>query len=484
MLTLTAKLAVAALIAATPPTGLDKTVKTRLDASLRCRLGVYAFPGGRFLSITGSDGHPRDLRYGRSEGGLGKLVEQADGAYATSTSTSTSPRLTLRFEPCESGRVHMETETGVRLGRRAPLVVRETTFHNGGVALHGKLVLPLGGEARTKAVAVWIGGSNNDPDSDDASWQFELARRGVGFFVYDKRGTGASGGELTADFHVRAADTVAAIQEARRLAPRVQKFGVIGGSQGGWVAPLVATLTPLNFVVPAFAMAEGPPAQDRAVVEGQLRRAGFDALALSQAAEVTAATEHVVRSNFSEGFEVLEALKSKYREEPWLAAIQPRSYTGVLLRTSSAEARRFGPVLSQGLTFNYEPRPIIETIRSRQLWLLGGRDQQAPSAGTIQVLQDIQRGRADLDLIVFPQADHGLIEAFQGPTGETTAYPSGLFDLLASWILTGRAVSLDAQAIIQRGADRRTELDQGRAVDRGAERSVGPSPKRRRPCGA
>lgn len=450
MLTLAAKLAVTALIVATPPTGLDKTVKTRLDASLRCRLGAYAFPEGRFLSITGSDGHPRDLRYGRSEGGLGKLVEQADGAYATST----SPRLTLRFESCESGRLHMETGAGVQLGRRAPMVVRETIFHSADIALHGKLVLPPGGEARTRAVAVWIGGSNNDPDTDDASWQFELARRGVGFFVYDKRGTGVSGGDLTADFHVRAADAAAAVQEARRLAPRVQKFGVIGASQGGWVAPLVATLTPLDFVVPAFAMAEGPPAQDRAVVEGQLRRAGFGAVALSQAGEVTAATERVVRSNFSQGFEALEALKSKYREEPWLAAIQPRSYTGVLLRTPTAELRRLGPVMSQGLTFNYEPRPIIETIKSRQLWLLGGHDQQAPSAGTIQVLQDIQRGRADLDLIVFLRADHGLLEKFQGPTGETAAYPSGLFDLLARWILTGRLAPLDAQAAISRGADR------------------------------
>ncbi|WP_419319644.1 alpha/beta hydrolase family protein [Caulobacter sp. ErkDOM-E] len=450
MLTLAANLAVAALIAATPPTGLDKTITTRLDPSLRCRLGAYAFPDGRFLSITGSDGDPRNLRYGRSEGGLGKLVEQVDGAYATST----SPRLTLRFEPCESGRVHMETGSGMQLGRRAPLVVRETTFHSAGIALHGKLVLPPGGEARTKAVAVWIGGSNNDPDTDDASWQFELARRGVGFFVYDKRGTGASGGDLTADFHVRAADTAAAVQEARRLAPHVQKFGVIGASQGGWVAPLVATLTPLDFVVPAFAMAEGPPAQDRAVVESQLRRAGFGDVALSQAREVTAATEQVVRSNFSQGFEALDALKSKYREEPWLAAIQPRSYTGILLRMPTAEVRQFGPTLSQGLTFNYEPRPIIETIKSRQLWLLGGQDPQTPSAGTIQVLQDIQRSRADLDLIVFPRADHGLLEKFQGPTGETAAYPPGLFDLLASWILTGSPAPLNAQAVIQRGADR------------------------------
>jgi pimeloyl-ACP methyl ester carboxylesterase len=449
MLSLSTTLAIVALAAATPPAGLDPVVKTRLDPSLRCRLGTYALPDGRFLSITGSNGHPRDLRYARSKGGLGRLVEQADGAYVSS---APPPKLTLRFDACESGVVRLENGSSAQLGRRTPLVVRETVFRSGEVDLHGKLVLPPGGKA--KAVAVWISGSNNDPDTDDAGWQFELARRGVGFFVYDKRGAGASGGALTADFHLRAADTAAAVKEARRLAPRVEKVGVIGASQGGWVAPLAATLTPLDFVIPVFAMAEGPVAQDQAVVEDQLRAAGFDDGVLRKADEMTAATARVVRSNFTQGFEALEALKLKYAGEPWVAAIQPRSYTGVLLGRTPGELREFGPSLSQGLDFGYEPRPVIEMIKPRQLWLLGGRDRQAPSAGTVLVLRDIQHSRSDLDLIVFPQADHGLIEKFQGPTGETTSYPPGLFDFLASWILTGRATSPDARAIVERGAGR------------------------------
>jgi pimeloyl-ACP methyl ester carboxylesterase len=436
-------LAITLLAAQAAPIAMDPTVKTQLDAGLRCRLGAYALPDGRFLSITGNAGHPRDLRYGRSEGGLGRLVEQPDGGYASSA----GPKLALRFEPCASGVIQLD---GGAVGRRVPLVVRETTFRSGDIDLRGKLVLPPGGQA--KAVAVWIGGSNNDPDTDDMGWQFELARRGVGVFVYDKRGTGGSGGAQTADFHLRAADTAAAVREARRLAPRVGKVGVIGGSQGGWVAPLTATLTPLDFVVPAFAMAEGPPAQDHAVVEGQLRQAGFDDAVLAKAGEVTAATERVVRSNFTDGFDALEAVKAKYAGEPWLAAIQPRSYTGVLLRTTSDEARQAGPSLSQGLTFGYEPRPIIETIKPRQLWLLGGRDRQAPSAGTLKVLADIQRSRRDVDVIVFPDADHGLIEKSKGPEGEITSYSPGLFDLLASWILAGRPTATDTRPVVRLGA--------------------------------
>jgi len=441
-------LVITALAVQAQPVAMDAVVKTQLDADLQCRLGAYALPGGRFLSITGSAGHPRDLRYGRSEGGLGKLVEQPDGGYVSSA----LPRLALRFEPCASGMARLESGSGAAQARRVPLVVRRTTFRSGDVDLRGKLVLPAGGKA--EAVAIWIGGSNNDPDTDDMAWQFELARRGVGVFVYDKRGTGGSGGVLSADFHLRAADTAAAVREARRLAPRVDKVGVIGGSQGGWVAPLTATLTPLDFVVPAFALAEGPPAQDRAVVEGQLRQAGFGDAVVRQATELTAATERVVRSNFTDGFDTLEAVKAKYAGAPWPAAIQPRSYTGVLLRVTSAEARANGPTLSQGLTFDYEPRPVIETIKARQLWLLGGRDRQAPSAGTVKVLEDIQRARPDLDIVVFPDADHGLIQRSSGPEGEVTTYPPGLFDLMAAWILTGRPTSPEAGAIIRPGVDR------------------------------
>lgn len=433
----------AALVSGQSAPTLDAVVKTRLDEDLQCHLGAYALPGGRYLTITGSQGHPRNLSYGRSEGGLGRLEAKPDGGYVAQGG------LKLTFEPCASGAVRMEDGGATITGHRQPLVVRETRFQSGAVSLRGKLVLPPGGKA--KALAVWIGGSNNDPDTDDVAWQYELARRGVGVFVYDKRGTGGSTGDLTADFNLRAADTAAAVAEARRLAPKVGKVGVIGASQGGWVAPLTATLTRLDFVVPAFAMAEGPSGQDKAVIEEQLRRAGYGEDAQRKAAELAAAAEVVVRSNFTTGYEQLEALKTKYQGEAWYAAIQPRSYTGVMMRITPEQARVGGPALSQGLSFNYEPRPVIETIKSRQLWLLGGSDRQAPSVRTVQILQEVQRNRADLDVIVFPAADHGLTERFKGAGGETSAYSPGLFDLLASWILTGKPAAADSTATIMPG---------------------------------
>lgn len=407
----------AALVAASPQ--LDAVPQTRLHEALRCRLGAYALPAGQVVTITGADGHPRNLKYTLSSGAFGRLQERPDGVYAGGP-------LTIAFEPCETGRLTLTRGAVTEQGARLPLAETQTTFTSDGVAMHGKLVMPQGG--RAKALAVWIEGSNNDPSTDDAIWPYELARRGVAVFVYDKRGTGGSAGALSANFDVRARDTAAAVKAARRLAPGVRQVGVIGGSQGGWVAPLTATLTPLNFVIPAFTLAEGPIAQDRLLVEAQVRQAGFQDEDLAKARTLTDLTARVVRSNFTDGFAELDAFRAQHAGEPWLKVIQPRSHTGILLTVSSADARAGGVAASHSLSFGYEPRPLIETIRPRQLWLLGGSDRQAPNARTQAILKEVQVKRPDLAVVVFPKADHGLIERSK------SAYAAGLFDITADWI--------------------------------------------------
>lgn len=416
---------IALLYGAVAASPLDALPQTRLDADRRCLLGVYALPAGQFVTITGAGGQPRALHYTLSNGRFGALNEGADGAYSGGA-------LTIRFAPCRVGTLTLNHGGVAKRGVRLRLVERRVAFVSDGVRLHGKLVLPSGG--RAQSAAVWIEGSNNDPSTDDSVWQYELARRGVAVFVYDKRGTGASAGEPTSDFHARARDTVAAVQAARQLAPGLRRVGVIGASQGGWVAPLAATKVRLNFIVAAFALAEGPIAQDRALVEQQLRQAGFADPVLLLGRQLTAITERIVRSGMGDGFAELEAFKSRYAAAPWLASIQPRSYTGLFLKFSTAEIRTNGPALAQGLTFDFEPRPLIEAIKADQLWLLGGRDQQAPSTTTQSVLRDIQKTRQTLDVVIFPDADHGLIERTATGEGTTTRYSARLFDIAADWI--------------------------------------------------
>ena len=409
--------------ATAPP--LDALPQTRLESELRCLLGVYALREGRSVTITGVGGQSRGLQYTLSNGQFGSLREGAGGSYIAEA-------FEIKFEPCSVGVMTMTHGLATERGARLHLVEKTTSFTSDGVKLHGKLVLPASGQARS--VAVWIDGSNNDPSTDDTVWQYELARRGVAVFVYDKRGTGASAGAPSSDFHARARDTAAAVETARRLVPGVQRVGVIGASQGGWVAPLTATKVGLNFVVAAFALAESPIAQDQALVEQQLLAVGVDSASLTEARELTAITERIVRSNMREGLVELDAFKTKHNNAPWFSAIQPRSYTGIFLKFSSEDIKTNGPAMAQGLIFDHDPRPLIETIKPRQLWLLGGSDRQAPSLGTQAILKQVQLKRANISVVVFPKADHGLIESFRTDDGVVSNYSARLFDITADWI--------------------------------------------------
>lgn len=424
-------LAAAALLAAsmTAAAALDAVPPTRLDADLRCLLGVYTLPAQTSVTIAGAEGQPRALRYVLSNGQFGELKEAAGGSFE-------GPALAIRFEPCRAGRLRL-TQGGVDVGgQRLALVERETRFTSDGISLHGKLVMPAGGSAR--ALAVWVEGSNNNPSTDDSVWPYELARRGVAVFVYDKRGTGTSEGAPSSDLKARARDSAAAVAEARRLAPGIRRVGVVGGSQGGWVAPITAAMVPLDFMVAAFATAQSPIAQDQALVAQQLADAGFDATAQRQAQALTAITERIVRTNMQEGLDELDAFKTRWAGAAWLGAIEPRSYTGLFLRFSAGDIKTHGPALAQGMSFDHEPRPYIESIASRQLWLLGGKDRQAPNAGTQAILRQLQLKRRDVAVVVFPKADHGLVEPVNTGQGVAMAYSARLFDVTADWITQRR----------------------------------------------
>lgn len=421
---------VAAQETARPPaTGLDGVPVTRLDQDLRERLGVYVASDGAMLTLTGDMGARRGLVYMLSNGLHGPLKEEADGAF-------TAPDFALRFAAGDSGSLIVSDARGTTRYAKVDLEQTATTFASGPVTLNGKLVRLKGRKAR--ALAVWIDGSNNDPSTDDTIWQYALAQRGIAVFVYDKRGTGASGGEPSSDFDVRAGDTIAALAEARRLAPDIRRAGVIGGSQGGWVVPLVATRTKVDFAVHAFALADGPIAQDKALVDQAVTEGGFGPEALAQARRLTAITERIVRSNLAEGLDELDSFKAAQGDAVWLKAIQPNSYTGIFLMFTGEQIRQVGPAAAQGLSFTFEPRPLIAANAARQLWLLGGKDRQAPNAATRAILGELQRGGKDISVTVFPDAGHGLVQPAQGDRAGRMTFAPGLFDLTAKWMIEAR----------------------------------------------
>jgi alpha-beta hydrolase superfamily lysophospholipase len=112
---------------------------------------------------------------------------------------------------------------------------------SGQVELAGTLFLPPG--AGPHAAVVIVHGSGPETRRNYIPLATTFARHGVAALVYDKRGTGQSTGDWQrSPFSALTDDASAAIDVlARRPEVDSTRVGIWGGSEGGWIAPAVAS---------------------------------------------------------------------------------------------------------------------------------------------------------------------------------------------------------------------------------------------------
>ncbi|MNM63737.1 hypothetical protein D3C81_751120 [compost metagenome] len=166
-----------------------------------------------------------------------------------------------------------------------------------------------------------------------------------------------------------------------------------------------------------------------------MTRAGFDADVQRKAGEVAEATAAIIDSNFTEGFDRLDALKAKYGKEPWFRFVRG-NFTSHLLSTPEAVARRDFPALLEGVPANYDPIPVLSNLDVPQLWILGGQDRDAPPFETLRRLEELKRTGHPITTAVFPQADHGMYEFEIDKEGErvSTRQPKGYLQMMVNFI--------------------------------------------------
>ena len=171
-------------------------------------------------------------------------------------------------------------------GRRYQGVVLEDTQHTEinfqntaqHIELGGMLFVPPG-EGPFAAVVV-IHGSGTS--SRNSRWYLTLTQylqeRGVAVLLPDKRGSEKSQGDWrSASFEDLATDTLAAIQYLKdQDTIAISEIGIVGMSQGGWIAPIVATQSPdVGFVVNFVGAAVTPQEQLLYEENHNLRQMGF-----------------------------------------------------------------------------------------------------------------------------------------------------------------------------------------------------------------
>ena len=406
------------------------------DAAKDCHVGSYRLGDGTAVDIAPSD--DGTMRWRLFTGETGQLHPQKNGTWLSTLGwTGTPDGKTVSFSPCDEG----EIAFGRQHGKRIAFDVTETTFWSDGVKLAGRLVLPKG--KQKVPVVVLVHGSESDSAIQTYSLQRMFPAQGIGAFVYDKRGTGASGGRYTQNFGVLAGDAVAAMHQAKHLAgARLKRIGYQGGSEGGWVVPLAANREPVDFAIVSFGLAVSILQEDQESVALDMffhHRSPADTV---KALQLARAGERVVETGGKKGYEAFDALRRKYKSEPWYKDVHGDFVFFIIpldqKQIINAMNRDFSFLADT--PFDYDPMPALRASTTPQLWILGGDDLDAPSAETARRIKSLIADGKDYRLAVYPGAEHGMTEYEVNSKGErlSTRYAPGYFEMMADFIRDGR----------------------------------------------
>ena len=260
-----------------------------------------------------------------------------------------------------------------------PYRVEEVTFENtkAGVTLAGTLTLPEKGEHYPVVVLISGSGPQNRDEELMAHKPFlvladYLTRQGIGVLRFDDRGVGQSTGNFgtatTLDF---AGDVEAAVNFLKNDR-KIRNIGLIGHSEGGMIAPLVASRSgDVAFIV----LLAGPGLRgDRILLEQQ-----------KEMGKVTGATRKdleyssvVNRKCFDL---VLESSSSEEAEVPLKKYMDSLNQAGKLpanMRDERGAELWRKQVLSPWMYFfvKYDPVPVLRSVKCPVLALNGSNDLQ------------------------------------------------------------------------------------------------------------
>lgn len=272
--------------------------------------------------------------------------------------------------------------------------VEEIDFQGAGVELSGAVLLP--DVASPRMGVVLVGGSGPSDRHNDGLFDAigeHLTQAGVAVLAYDKRGVGGSSGSwATATVDELAADAASAVA-ALRLQRGIEAVGVLGHSEGGWVAlRLGARGSPAAHLIlqscPAVSFVE---AEVYALMHAGMPPA--DAEAAGELIRALAETEPS-----PDGFRNAERLVAAAQSEGAIVAAEAQGFS--FDHTAWQQIRVWGA---------YDPREDLEQLDTPTLVVLGGDDPLVPVEASVQAYEGTAaRAHRPQRVAVYAGADHRL----------------------------------------------------------------------------
>lgn len=330
-----------------------------------------------------------------------------------------------------------------------PYREEELSFENtaAGIRLAGTLTLPENKDKFPLVVLVSGSGPQNRNEEVFAHKPFlvladYLTRKGIGVLRYDDRGVGSSTGNFaaatTADF---ATDALAAVQYLKsRPDLKNCKIGIIGHSEGGLIAPMVAAQSDdPDFIV----LLAGPGLRGAEVLLRQIQL-----VAEAEGAD----KEHIEKAvaDNRAAFDLVLTLEDTAQLRQKMTALVTQQYE----QLPEAERKSAGPletyrqqalstVLSPWMRFflRYDPAENLRRVKCPVLALNGEKDIQVEPESNLAALRSVlqKAGNDHFTLKILPGLNH-LFQTCKTCSSseyhelEETFAPAALAEI-ADWIL-------------------------------------------------
>ena len=299
----------------------------------------------------------------------------------------------------------------------------EVIFRNGDVTLSGTLLLPL-----TKGphpAIVFLHGSGAEGRQATRFFAEYFTDRGMATLISDKRGVGKSTGDWhRSDFGDLADDAIAGIRFLQqRKEIDATKIGIYGHSQGGMIAPLVASrIKDVAFVISSAGHALPLYEGEINSITNQVRARGISGNDLAEATDFIKMWHNVARTG--EGWEQFDAAMEKARATNWFRAIRvpPKDdWTWAFFKR----------------IYDYNAADYWAKVTVAVFVMYGEKDLFTPVSQSISNIDQALKkaGNKDYTIIVFPRASHTLdIEPDAGQPFEWRRMAPGFPDLLMAWL--------------------------------------------------
>jgi uncharacterized protein len=218
-----------------------------------------------------------------------------------------------------------------------------------------------------------------------------LPPAGIGVVTFDRRGEGESTGDSSRGRFLLQVEDALAVREALE----VERVGMWGLSQGGWIAPLAAAESDrVAFVVGVASTGVTPSAQMMYATAQQLRLAGYGDDVVERALDLRRHFEDSVHDRPVDE-EALQADLMAAVDEEWFA------HLWLPPTTLDEEGKRLWIE-----EMDFDPEPVFARARVPALLFFGERDSWSPVQPSVDTWR---RARGDaVDIVVVSDAEHDM----------------------------------------------------------------------------